>query len=160
MAAFALSFSASQSSDGKVVTIVDISPWGAGNNSENYTESQFVRTLVLTDAFNSAITTITLNTGINSATYNVPVKTNPWINITYNAVGPQTYTLIQKYPFQRIFELAYLQVIKTNCGCGCIGDNKLCQVDALFIGAEFAVPVGDAGNYQDNIDSAYKLLTA
>lgn len=157
MAAFQLAFTAQQSADGTEVVITDTSNWGS--NDQSYTESQFVRQLVLTDALDNPIETLTLATGTDVATYDVPDKTNPWINITYIATGPVTLQKIQRYPFQRIFELAYLQAIKGNCGCGCIGDNAMCEVDAFYQGADFAVPIGDAVSYQDNIDSAYLLVS-
>ena len=160
MAQFALKFVATQSEDGSQVLITDQSNWGAGNNDQNYSESQFTRTLVLTDALGNAITSIVLPTNVNTATYNVPANTNPWINIDYVlSNGPVSPNLLQSYPFQRYFELAYIAEIKGNCGCGCIGDNPMCQVDAVYQGADFAAPVGDAVNYQNDIDSAYKILT-
>lgn len=158
MAQFSLAFSATQSQDGSKVTITDQSNWG--NNDQSYVQSQFTRTLFLTDALNNPITSIVLATGINSATYNVPANTNPWININYVlSNGPVSPSLLHSYPFQRYFELAYMNEIKDNCGCGCIGDNQMCQVDAFYQGASFAAPVADSVNYQSYIDSAYKLLT-
>jgi len=158
MAQFALSFTATQSQDATQVLITDTSNWGS--NDSGYIESQFVRTFVLTDYLNNAITSIVLPTGTNTATYNVPAKTNPWINIDYVlSNGPVDLSKLQSYPFQRYFELAYIDGIKGNCGCGCIGENQMCQVDAYYQGASFAAPVGDSVNYQNDIDSAYKLLT-
>lgn len=156
--AFALAFSASQSSDGTIVTITDLSNWS--DNTNGYTPADFVRELVLTDYLGALIITLTMADDEVSATWDVPAGTNPWVNIEYSAVGPVTLTLTQKYPFQRNYELAYIDQIKGSCGC-CNGKTPdMCMVDAFYQGAAFAVPVADMVNYQDDINSAYALLTA
>lgn len=158
MSAFALAFTANQSSDGKVVTITDISNWIG--NAESYNITDFTRQFILTNYLGDAIVTLTMIGSALTITWNVPANTNPWVNIQYSAVGPVTKTLTQKYPFQRNYELAYIDAIKGSCGC-CSGKNPdICQIDAFYQGAAFAVPVGDQVNYQDDINSAYALLTA
>lgn len=165
MAAFAPAFNAVQDpDDGLSVLFTDTSPWGVGNNDEDYTDSQFTRTLILTDYLANAIITLTLPTGIYTAKWPVPAGTNPWVNVDFNSINiatPSTfYDLIQKYPFMRQFELAYNTEVETSCGC-CPGKHPdMCLVDALLSNAEFAIPVGDAPNYQNFINGAYKALTA
>ena len=160
MAALTLAFSATQSGDGTTVTIEDLSNWGAGNNDSNYTESQFTREFILTDALGDPIVTIPAPAGTNDVEYNVPAGSNPWVNIEFSAVGPVTLEITQKYPFKRNFELAYINVVKQACGCCGNKFSYMDEVDALQYGAELAAPVGDAVNYQNFIDGAYKLVTA
>ncbi len=160
MPVFALSVSAQQSPDGKTVTINDDSNWGVGNNDSNYTTAMFTRELILTDAEDNPIIIIPLGIGILSAIYNVPEKTNPWLNIDLSVVGPVTLDKTVKLPAQRYFELAYIDSIKENCGCSCLGDVIGCEIDAFVTGSLFAIPIGDSVNYQADIDAAYKLLTS
>lgn len=162
MAAFALAYNAVQNpDDGRSVLFTDESNWGG--NDEGYTDPEFIRTLLLTDYLGNALTTITFPNGIYTATWVVPVLSNPWVNVDYNAINIATpvidFDLIQKYAFDRQFQLAYIAAVKTSCGC-CSGNKPdMCLVDALLSNAEFAIPIGDAPDYQSLIDSAYKLLT-
>lgn len=156
--ALTLAFRATQSSDGKTVLIEDLTNWD--DDTEGYTPADFVREFVLTDYLGALITTLIMADDELSATWDVPAGTNPWVNIEYSAVGPVTLSLTQKYPFQRNYELAYIDQIKGSCGC-CNGKTPdMCMVDAFYQGAAFAVPVADMVNYQDDINSAYALLTA
>lgn len=162
MAAFALGLTAQQSvDDGLSVLFTDISNWGS--NDEGYADTSFVRQLILKDYLNNTITTIPLADGVFTATWPVPSDTNPWVKVDYNAVDsaiPLNLDLIQKYPFQRQFELKYMDAVKASCGC-CPGKHPdMCEVDALLSNAEFCVPIGDAADYQNFIDSAYKILIA
>lgn len=158
MAAFAPTFTAEQSSSGTTITITDTSPYGSGND-ENYVVTDFDRQFVLVDAFDDVIDTIVMSASGLVATYDVPVNTNPWIKITFELTGVAEYEKIQKYPFQRYYDLAYINVVNYNCGCGC--DDKgidLCTVDAFYQGAQMAVPVGNGVQYQNYINSAYTLI--
>lgn len=157
----ALAFTSTQSADGSTVTITDLANWV---NSQGYLESQFVKTFILTDYLNNPIgSPIPMATGVYTVTYTVPSGTNPWINIEFSAVSvgiPLTLTLTQKYAFTRYFELAYIAANKASCGCKDVQRIDMCQVDTMFTVAEFAVPIGDAPDYQNQINGAYKLLTA
>lgn len=155
----ALAFSANQSADGSTVTITDLTANWSGN-SEGYTEDQFVKNFILTDYLGNPIVNIPMATGVYIATYAMPAATNPFIEIDFNAVGPITLDLIQKYGFDRYFQLAYIAANKASCGCKNVQRIDMCQVDTNYvIGVEFALPTGDAPNYQSNIDAAYALLT-
>lgn len=162
MAAFALGFTAVQDpDDGLSVLFTDNSNWGS--NDEGYLNTSFVRQLILRDYLNNPITTLTFPDNVFTLTWPVPAGTNPWVKVDYNAVDagiPLTLDLIQKYPFQRQFELAYINAVKPSCGCGSSKRIDLCLIDALLSNAEFGVPIGDGPDYQNFIDSAFKLLTA
>lgn len=159
MAAFALAFSAVQDpTTGLFVTLTDTSNWS--DNDENYSEAEFARNFILTDYLGNAIITIPLPTGEESITWQVPPGTNPWVNIDYNVVGPVTIDKIEKFPFQRIYELAFINAIKGKCGCNTALSPNLCEVDNFYQGAAMAAPIADAINYQNNINSAYAYLTA
>lgn len=160
MAAFALAFTASQSSDGSTITITDTSPWGAGNNSENYERANFVRSFLLYDAYDDLLDTITLPTTSNVATYDITVNTNPWIKIVFDITGAEDFTLTQKYPFQRYYELLWIEVLKDGCACcdTARGGTDLCRVTAYYQGAQIAIPLGNGVQYQEFIDSAYASI--
>jgi len=161
MAVLALAFSATQSGDGKTVTITDLSNWVG--NSSGYTESQFVKSFILTDYLGNPITTIAMATGVYVATYTVPVGTNPYISIEFSAVSAGillTLTLTQKYGFVRYFQLAYISANKNACGCRDMQRIDMADVDTKYVvGVEFALPTGGAADYQNNINAAYQLLT-
>lgn len=158
MANLAIAFTASQSADGSTITITDETNWG--DNTSGYTESQFVKSFILTDYVGNPIATIPLATGVYITTYTVPSGTNPWINIEFSAVGPITLTVLQKYAFARYFELAYIAANKASCGCRDVNRVDMCQIDTMYTIAELAVPIGAAPDYQNQIDGAYKLLAA
>lgn len=158
MGAFALVVTGVQSGDGKIVAITDGSDYT--NNDQGYLPSDFVRNFIITDYLGNLLTTISLDSTQLTATYNVPNNTNPWLQIQETAVGPANYTDTVKLPADRNYQLAFIDVIKGNCGCSCRGDNTLCEVDAFYAGAAYAIPIGDPVSYQTNIDAAYKLVTS
>jgi hypothetical protein len=159
MAAFAPTFTSVQASDGSYITITDTSPWGVGNNDENYLAANFVRTFELYDAYDDLLDTITLSTSSNVATYDIDANTNPWIKIVFIITGVEDFEKIQKYPFQRYYELAYISIIKDGCGCTCEEKGiDICQVDAYYQGAQIAVPLGNGVQYQEFINSAFTLI--
>jgi len=155
----ALAFSASQSGSGQTVTITDLTAnWNS--NSQGWNEGQFVKEFILSDYLGNPIVIIPLATGVYIATYTIPAGTNPWINIDFNAVGPTTLDLIQRYGFERYFELAYINAVKSGCGCKTTNRVDMCMIDSLYTVAGYAEPTGDAADWQNNINAAYALLSA
>lgn len=152
MAQFAIAFTATQSSDGKTITLTDTSNWPG---DENYNKANFVRTFTLRDAYGATLDTIVLDPTEDVATYTL--NTNKWIAITFTIDGSVDFSKLQEYPFGRLFELAYIDAVKLGCGCS-HGNTDLCDVDAFYSVAQMAVPVGDGQAYQENIDAAYSLL--
>lgn len=155
MAAFAQAFSATQADDG-TVTYHDDSTWAS--NDENYHKEDFVRQIVLTDAYGVLLDTLVFATDSLIVTY--ALTTNKWIQSVFSITGAANFSLTHKDPFQRIYEVAYIKTILPGCGCKC--GNKgpnLCEVDAFDTGSTFAIIPGDGVSYQNYIDSAYKLLT-
>lgn len=156
MAAFAQAFSATQADDG-TVTYHDDSNWGT--NDQGYDKEDFVRQIVLNDAYGVLIDTLVFPT--DSLVVSYDLLTNKWIVAQFNITGVVDFTLTHKDPFQRIYEVAYIQAIKGSCGCKC-GNKKpdLCEIDSFYEAAVFAIVPGDGVSYQENIDASYKLLTA
>lgn len=157
MANFAIAFSASQADDG-TVTYTDTSNWS--DNTEGYDKEDFVRQIVLRDAYGVLLDTLVFATDSLVVTY--ALLTNKWIEAQFTVTGVADYgPLIHKDPFERIYEVAYILATIAGCGCGC-GKKKpdLCEVDGFWESAFLSIPTGDGVNYQNSIDSAYKLLTA
>lgn len=157
MAAFAPLFVAQQSSDGKTITFTDQSPWGAGNNDENYLKANFVRTFTLVDAFGEDVAVLTLPTNVDSIAYSI--TKDVWLQTTYKAVGVQTYQLVQKQMFDRFTVNAYRAKINEENCCG-KHDQNLCMANVFIKGADYAEPVGDGVSTQKFIDAAFSYLSA
>lgn len=153
MATFAPAFTITQSSDGKTLTLVDGSNWVS--NDQGYVITNFVRQIVLTDAFDVVIATIPFPTTELTETYALLV--DKWIKATYTAVGVVTFTLLQQYAFYRLFQIAYRNAIAAKCGCSVNGID-LCSVDAFLSTALFAIPVGNGVEFQNDIDAANAYL--
>lgn len=151
--AFIQSFTATQSSDSTLITITDTSNWSANGLSP----SNFVRTFVVTDADDEIINTYVMPVDTNVLTYAIAV--NQWQVITYNITGAFSSSLIQKYPFEQLYRLAYLAQIKMGCGCCDDSGVDMCSIDAFYQGAQYAIPIGDGISYNANINAAYTLLT-
>lgn len=151
MAEFIQSFTASQSSDSKTITITDTSNW----TDTIYNKSAFVRTFVVTDADDVVINTYVMPVDTNVLTYSIAV--NQWQVITYNITGAFSSSLIQKYPFEQLYRLAYRTLISLSCGC-CNDIKGICDVDGYYQGAQFAIPTGDGVSYNTNINAAYALI--
>jgi hypothetical protein len=154
MAAFAPSFTAVQSSDGTLITITDTSPWG-GVSDENYPITGAVRSFELTDSVGDVIETIDLDPTQLVGTYEI--STNKWIQINFVNTGTPAFNIVHKFAFYRIFQLAYMELLKKACGCKARGID-ICSVDAFLEGALMAEPIGNGVAFQDNIDSAYAYL--
>lgn len=149
--AFVQSFTATQSSDSTLITITDTSNWSANG----LLPSNFVRTFVVTDADDEIIDTYVMPVDTNALTYAISV--NQWQVITYNITGAFSSSLIQKYPFEQLYRLAYRTLISLSCGC-CNGIKGICDVDGYYQGAQFAIPTGDGVSYNTNINAAYALI--
>lgn len=154
MAAFQQAFSATQDDTG-LVTFLDESTWDVSD--EHYDKADFVRQIEMKDAFGVLIDTVVFASNSLAATYQFTV--NKWVVAKYSITGVADFVKTEKFGFQRLFELAYIQETVNTCNCGC-GDAEadMCMVDTFYQNAAFAVPVGDGVSFQNNIDSAYKLL--
>lgn len=150
--AFVQSFTANQSGDGTFVLITDTSNWV----SESLNPADFVRQIIVKDADDNVINTYEFDGADLTLSY--PIAVNQWQSITYTITGAFSATLTQKYPFEQIYRIAYVQQLTLNCGC-CDKLIPMCDIDAFYQGAQFAVPIGDGISYNVNINSAYALLT-
>lgn len=154
MSAFAIAFSADENDSG-LVTFYDISNWSS--NDEGYQKSDFVRSIQIQDAYGTNIVVITFDPNSLDVTYQL--TKNQWVVATFNIVGVQNYTKTLKFNFQRLFEVSFNNALLAHCGCGCIGKiPNLCEIIAFYIGASFAVPIGDGVSFQIDIDTSYTLL--
>ncbi len=156
MAAFTPAYSIVQSADGKTLTLTDLTNWVA--NDENYQITDFVRSVLLNDAFDEEIATVEFAGTDLVETYTLIA--DKWVNSFFNIVGAPTFNLpVQKYAFYRQFQIAYRNAIRSGCGCGKRGID-LCSVDAFITTAEFAIPVGNGVEFQNDIDAANLYLDA
>jgi hypothetical protein len=152
MAAFAQAFTATVSSDGFLVTITDTSNWTG--NSEGYLRVNFVRTFLLTDANGQTLATIVLPTNSDVTTYTLTKDT--WVNILFTIVGASSYTLLQRYPFSRIY-INKLQDSLINGGCDCnngLNGLNINTSTSFYVGALGIEPVANATGWQSDLDAA------
>ena len=120
---FVQSFTATESGDGKTITITDTSNWIG--NDQSYAKANFVRTFILRDAYGEVLDTIVLGITEDTATYAITVP--QWIAIQFTIDGVVDFSKIQEYPFQRIFDLDYIAIKVKSC-CGSSGVD-LCQIN-------------------------------
>lgn len=150
--AFVQSFTATQDPTGLSILITDTSNWLANSLDP----ANFVRQFVIKDSDDNTINTYQMPTNSNVLSY--PIAINQWQSITFNITGAFSASLMQKYPFEQLYRLAYVKAITASCGC-CNDNDSFCDVDAFYQGAQFAIPIGDGVSYDTNITSAYTLLT-
>lgn len=154
MSTFVPSYSISQSSDGRTLTLTDTSNWVS--NTEGYIITNFARSILLNDAFDELITTVTFTGTDLVETYTL--IGDKWVKSYFTITGTPTFNLdVQQYAFYRQFQVAYRNAIKQGCGCGC-GNIDLCSVDAFVTTAQFAIPVGNGEEFQNDIDAANAYL--
>jgi hypothetical protein len=71
--------------------------------------------------------------------------------------GPTDYSKIKKFPFYRIFIQKYKAILKNGEGDPAI--NKDFDLATHFKDiAEYAIPIGDSVEFQENIDVAHAYL--
>lgn len=142
------SFTAVESQDGKTITLTD---------TTNPAITGAVRSFLLTDYLGNALATLPLADGETEATY---VLTKPtWINVNFINTGTSPFNLYESFGFFQIYKNLYGDNIADNCGCGCGGcEASWCDIDAFDRGAEFALPIGDAVRWTNDINAAYALL--
>ena len=156
MAAFTPNFKIVQSSDGKTLTITDLSNWTS--NDEGYVKADFARTFTLKDAYGATLTTIGMGTTADVATYNV--TKNLWIETTFTIVGLENYSLLQKQLFDRFNANAYRNSLSDDAYCcSKTGVSNLVMADLFITGVNFAVPIGNGVDVQKFEDVAYSYLT-
>lgn len=158
MAAFAPNATGSQSADGFTATFTDESPYGIGNNDENYVITDFVRAFILTDAFGNTLATLPL-TGTNLSV-NYPLTKDLWISADLALIGPQDYDKIIILPFDRITKNAYRVLLQQGCCVNKKIDQRLDGADKFLLGAAIEAPTGLGAGFQSDIDNAYAFLTA
>lgn len=154
MAIFAVSTSASQSADGKVVTFTDTSNYGA--NDQGYVKSDFsVNTIVLKDAFGNVLDTLNFLSS-NTVTY-TQTKDN-WFTTERSLSGVATYTKEEKFPLMRITINKLQKVLGSGCCQGATNARNLCEANAFINGANFVAPTGNSVAWQNDIDAANSYL--
>ena len=151
--ALTINFSATQSKNGKTITITDLSDW----DNVGLVRSDYTRVFELTDANGQIITTLTLG-ATDVATYTVPLGTNPWINIKFDISGAADYELTKKYPFDRFFVEAYKKAINSSDCCSDGIRENISQANIFYLGAMFTAPEGNSVLWQQFVDTAYKFL--
>jgi hypothetical protein len=148
--ALTIAFTATVSSDGFTVTITDSSNW----SSSGLLRTNFVRTFLLTDANGQTLATITLPVDSDVTTYTLTKDT--WVNILFTIVGASSYTLLQRFPFSRIY-INKLQDSLINGGCDCNNGKDALNINtstSFYVGALGIEPVANATGWQSDLDAA------
>lgn len=144
----AASFTAQESSDGKTITLTDTtSPVISGA----------VRSFILTDYLGAPLATLPLATGVLTATYSITGPT--WINVRFLNSGSSPFDITERFGFSQIYKNLYGDSLVKTGDCGCSGKGiEWCDIDAYDRGADYALPIGDAVRWQNDINAAYTLL--
>lgn len=156
MAAFAPSTTATQSSDGLTTTFTDTSPYGVGENDENYVKADFTtNTIVITDANGAVLDTLNF---LTSDTVEYTQTADTWFTTTRTLAGIASYTKVQKFPLKRITINKLEDALEEGCCVSKQNAEYLCKADAFIAGADYAEIVGNARKWQDNVDAANAYL--
>lgn len=155
MAAFAEEFSATISSSGKIITIVDQSNWD--DNDENYNRSDFVRTFLLTDYAGQELDSITLPVDSDTTTYEI--TKDLWVNVLFSIVGAETFTKLQSYGFDRIYVNKLQTALLSNGCCGNKSSQNNINTSVSFWQAALGIEQsGNSASYQQDLDSANSFI--
>lgn len=159
MAAFIADFKISVSSDGKTLTIEDISTYG--DNDENYVISDFeTREVVLLDANGEEIATVDLGSEL---TADCEISADIWVNATltlYRIDPIPNYSKNHLFPFFRITKNLYRKLLKGGCCQNVTVENALTHADIFLRGEEIEAPSGNGPAWQNDVDAAYAYLNA
>lgn len=154
MAAFAVSTSAAQSSDGLVVTFTDTSNYDI--NDEGYTKSNFTtNTIVIKDAYGAILQTSNFLSS-DTVTYNQ--TKDHWFTIERTLAGVASYSATEKFPLKLITTNKLQTVLGSGCCQGTQNAKNLCEANAFINGADFAAPSGNSVAWQKFIDAANSYL--
>lgn len=154
MAAFALTYTVSQSASGQTITMTDHS--FVNPSDQGYTRADFTRAFILTDFAGDPLQTITLDPTEDVATYDI--TEDQYINIVLNYTGVANYTLMHSYPFMRITANKLQKALKNGC-CGSKSkSNALNEAVNFIIAAQFAAPTDSPVVFKTDLDAANKFL--
>lgn len=154
MAAFEPATSASQSSDGLVVTFLDESNYS--DNTEGYVKSDFTtNTIVIKDASGNILQTSNFLTS-DTVTYNQ--TKDHWFTTERVLAGIADYTRTEKFPLKRITINKLQKVLGSGCCQGVTNAKNLCEANAFINGANYAAPSGNSVFWQNSIDAANLYL--
>lgn len=149
-----------QSGDGKIVTLQDLSPYGAAGN-ENYQPTNFTRNFILTDAYGNQLAIVP----ITGASLTVPyaITQDQWINMQLVLTGinptPNYSSPVYGLPFDRITKNLYRSILKSGCCQGKMEENQLFNADNYFVGAQSEALSGNGAGFNTDIQSAYSYLS-
>lgn len=156
MAEFIQDFKFVQATDGKSATFTDLSNWD--DNDENYTREDFTRTVVLLDAYGEEIDTVILAS--DEDTFTIELTKDLWVDVTATfdeIAGSANFEKLERVPLDRFLIIAYKKKVKQVKNNQSVL-NVLSNANVFIQAANYATPVGNAVEYQENIDAAYAYL--
>jgi hypothetical protein len=154
MAAFYVETSATQSSDGLVVTFTDQSNYS--DNDESYDKADFTtNTIVLYDAYGAVLDTLNFLTS-DTVTYNQ--TTDHWFTTVRTLAGIASYSKTEKFPLNRITTNKLQRVLASGCCQGMANEANLCKVNTFMQDALYAEPLGASVRWQQDINNANSYL--
>lgn len=155
MAAFAIAFTTTVSDDGFTLTFTDESNWS--DNTEGYLRADFVRSFLLTNAAGETITTLTLPDDSDTTTYDITADIR--LNVLFSIVGVETFTLLQKYTFDRIYINKLQDALMQNDCCG--NNSNLSNINtsvSFYVGSVALTPTDNDSGIQSDLDIANKYI--
>lgn len=162
MSSFLPAIRISQSGDGKVITVTDISPYGAGNNDENYVIGSFVtRQVDVRDAFDNLLQTIVFGAGLTIATFTITGDlylkfAEGWVTAT-----PLTYQSFWNYMSTQFFKINqdnYGELIICGCKCTSKQQERANAAEQCIDSAIFQYDIGQGVAAQKRLDAGNKLI--
>jgi hypothetical protein len=156
MTVFTPALTGSQSSDGKTLTITDLSNYSV--NSQGYTISDFTtRQVVLTSSDGTVLAT--LNLGI-SLTITWQIVKDQYIKATLNLAGVAPYSTFINLPLQRNTRNLYRVLLQGGCCQNKTIEQKLAKADIYFRGSDIEELAGNGPAFDRDIFTINSYLNS
>ena len=157
MATFSASITASQSSDGKTLNIVDTSNYSV--NDQGYVVAGFTtRNVLVKDSSGTLLATIAL--GINLTT-TYALTSDKMLDLTLNLAGVATFTKTITIPLRRLTRNLYRSLLSlAGCCSNPSQDKALMYSDIFLTGADFEATSTNGAAFDENISTAAVFLNS
>lgn len=154
MAIFSVETSGSQNNSGLVTTFVDSSNYIT--NDQGYVKSDFTtNTIQIFDAYGVLLQTSDF---LTSDEVTIEQVADTWFTIVRTLAGIASYEVTEKFALNRITTNKLEDVLSSGCCQGTTNSANLCKVNTFMQDSQYRMPLGNAVQWQLDINNANSYL--